>query len=58
MKQQIIDMRFNTSRIRDTARVLRISTDTVLRELRNWLQVFQIVLSPCSILSNMISSRP
>ena len=34
MKQTIIDMNFNASGMRDTARVLRISTDTVLRELR------------------------
>ena len=34
MKQQIIDMSLNASGVRDTARVLRISTDTVLRELR------------------------
>src|SRR4030095_4575726 len=34
VKQQIIDMSLNASGIRDTARVLRISTDTVLSELR------------------------
>jgi IS1 family transposase/transposase-like protein len=34
VKHQIIDMSLNASGIRDTARVLRISTDTVLRELR------------------------
>ena len=34
VKHQIIDMRLNASGVRDTARVLRISTDTVLRELR------------------------
>src|SRR5262249_51014015 len=34
VKDQIIDMRLNASGVRDTARVLRISTDTVLRELR------------------------
>src|SRR5262250_4001197 len=34
VKQQIIDMSLNASGIRDTARVLRISTDTVLRALR------------------------
>ena len=34
VKQQIIAMSLNASGIRDTARVLRISTDTVLRELR------------------------
>ena len=34
VKQQIIDMSLNASGVRDTARVLRISTDTVLRELR------------------------
>ncbi|HSX79894.1 MAG TPA: IS1 family transposase, partial [Candidatus Saccharimonadia bacterium] len=31
---QILDMSLNASGVRDTARVLRISTDTVLRELR------------------------
>jgi hypothetical protein len=34
VKEQIIDMSLNASGVRDTARVLRISTDTVLRELR------------------------
>src|SRR5438132_214959 len=34
VKHQIIDMRLNASGVCDTARVLRISTDTVLRELR------------------------
>src|SRR2546428_1935749 len=34
VKRTIIDMSLNASGIRDTARVLRISTDTVLCELR------------------------
>jgi insertion element IS1 protein InsB len=34
VKRQIIDMSLNASGVRDTARVLRISTDTVLRELK------------------------
>jgi transposase-like protein len=34
VKQTIIDMSLNASRICDTARVLRISTDTVLSELK------------------------
>ena len=34
VKHQIIAMRLNASGVRDTARVLRISTDTVLSELR------------------------
>ncbi len=34
IKAQIIDMAVNGSGIRDTARVLGISTDTVLSELR------------------------
>src|SRR5882724_1784522 len=34
VKQSIIAMRLNASGIRDTARVLRISTDTVLSELK------------------------
>ena len=34
VKQTIIDMSLNASGVRDTARVLHISTDTVLNELR------------------------
>src|SRR5438128_1236300 len=34
VKQTIIDMSLNASGVRDTARVLHISTDTVLRELK------------------------
>src|SRR5439155_5892706 len=34
VKQTIIDMSLNASGIRDTARVLRLSTDTVLSELK------------------------
>jgi transposase-like protein len=34
VKQQIVDMSLNACGVRDTARVLRISTDTVLNELR------------------------
>ena len=34
VKQTIIDMSLNASGIRDTARVLRISIDTVLSELK------------------------
>src|SRR6266849_3361729 len=34
VKQTVIDMSLNASGIRDTARVLRISTDTVLSELK------------------------
>src|SRR5499427_6696232 len=34
VKHQIIDMSLNASGVRDTARVLQISTDTVRRELR------------------------
>src|SRR4029453_4209246 len=34
VKHQIIDLSLNASGVRDAARVLRISTDTVLRELR------------------------
>jgi transposase-like protein len=38
VKQQIVDMAMNASGVRDTARVLRISPTTVLKELkkRNW----------------------
>ena len=34
VKHQIIAMSLNASRVRDTARVLHISTDTVLNELK------------------------
>src|SRR5688572_21653326 len=35
IKEQIIDMALNGSGIRDTARVLKISTATVINELKN-----------------------
>jgi transposase-like protein len=34
IKQQVIEMSLNASRVRDTARVLQISTRTVINELR------------------------
>jgi len=34
IKQQIVDMALNASGIRDTARVLHISTNTVMTELK------------------------
>jgi transposase-like protein len=34
VKQQIVDMAMNASGVRDTARVLRISPTTVLKELK------------------------
>jgi transposase-like protein len=34
VKQQVIEMRLNASGVRDTARVLQISTDTVINELK------------------------
>jgi transposase-like protein len=34
VKEQIVDMALNGSGIRDTARVLRISTSTVIKELK------------------------
>ena len=34
VKQQIVDMAMNASGIRDTARVLRVSTNTVMTELK------------------------
>src|SRR5918911_403796 len=43
VKQTIIDMSLNASGIRDTARVLRISTDTVLSELRKKEAVLESV---------------
>src|ERR687885_2041871 len=43
VKQQIVDMSLNASGVRDTARVLRISTDTVLSELRKKEAVLESV---------------
>jgi len=43
VKQQIIDMSLNASGVRDTARVLRISTDTVLNELKKKEAVLESV---------------
>src|ERR671927_1157692 len=43
VKQQIIDMSVNASGVRDTARVLRISTDTVLSELKKKAAVLESV---------------
>ena len=34
IKQRIVDMAMNGSGVRDTARVLKISTDTVISELK------------------------
>jgi transposase-like protein len=34
VKRQIVDMALNASRIRDTARVLHVSTHTVMKELK------------------------
>jgi IS1 family transposase len=49
VKQQIIDMSLNASGIRDTARVLRISTDTVLRALRK-KEVLLRTIDPAEII--------
>jgi insertion element IS1 protein InsB len=43
VKQTIIDMSLNASGMRDTARVLRISTDTVLSELKKKEPVLESV---------------
>ena len=43
VKQTIIDMSHNASGIRDTARVLRISTDTVLSDLKKKEAVLESV---------------
>jgi len=43
VKQTIIDMSLNASGVRDTARVLRISTDTVLNELKKKEAVLESV---------------
>ena len=45
VKQQIIDMSLNASGVRDTARVLRISTDTVLSQLKKKEAVLESVNS-------------
>ena len=34
VKEQIVEMAMNASGIRDTARVLRVSTNTVMKELK------------------------
>jgi len=34
VKRQIVDMAMNASGIRDTSRVLRVSTNTVMKELK------------------------
>jgi transposase-like protein len=44
VKHTIIDMSLNASGVRDTARVLRISTDTVLSELKKKEAVLGSVL--------------
>src|SRR4029453_1436013 len=49
VKQQIIDMSLNASGIRDTARVLRISTDTVLRALRKKKPPQHRAIPPCRV---------
>lgn len=43
VKQHMVDMRLNASGVRDTARVLRIRTDTVLRALRQKEAVLESV---------------
>src|SRR5881397_265624 len=43
VKHTVIDMSLNASGIRDTARVLRISTDTVLSEIRKKEAVLESV---------------
>jgi transposase-like protein len=43
VKQQIISMSLHASGVRDTARVLRISTDTVLSELKKKAAVLESV---------------
>jgi len=35
VKRQIVDMAMNASGIRDTARVLHVSPNTVIKELKN-----------------------
>jgi transposase-like protein len=50
VKQQIIDMSLNATGIRDTARVLRISTDTVLCELRKKKPRWNRLIARCCAL--------
>jgi transposase-like protein len=47
IKEQIIDMALNGSGLRDTARVLGISPDTVLNELKKKRQHCSRAISPC-----------
>src|SRR5215467_3847895 len=47
VKHTIIDMSLNASGVRDTARVLRISTDTVLSELKKKEVALGSVNRPC-----------
>jgi insertion element IS1 protein InsB len=42
VKQQIIDMALNASGVRDTARVLHVSTTTVIKELKKGPDIQQV----------------
>jgi transposase-like protein len=39
VKRQIVDMAMNASGIRDTARVLHVSPNTVIKELNAWCEL-------------------
>jgi transposase-like protein len=52
VKHTIIDMTLNASGIRDTARVLRISTDTVLSELKGSVSKVEMT-SPMALIDKV-----
>src|ERR671930_1508706 len=47
VKQQIVEMAMNASGIRDTARVLHVSTNTVMTELKKRNLHSSMCISPC-----------
>ena len=59
IKQQIVDMAMNASGIRDTARVLRVSPTTVLKELKKRNLSSSKCIRPCcsTCTPNMSRSR-
>ena len=46
VKQQIVEMAMNASGIRDTARVLHVSTNTVTAKLKKWNRAFETSSGP------------
>ena len=47
VKRQVIEMSMNGSGIRDTARVLKVSTSTVINELKKKKQSLSLLTSLC-----------